>query len=420
MIWGGLMEAKTARRVMELNQLIPRRDSRRLLDAIANGEDLEQMGLNFSEMGLSPELLDWLRNEYREKARHLSGDVTPRNLPFYMMIKERTPEFEWYPFTTEQQVRNQRDCQSVRVKAPRVQGIVPSLASLLLGGAQSRPTAEGVIPRLFPELLQAESESQEMAEEIFSRLELTLPDTATMAALLKWLETGMKGQTLTIFFPVCPDYSYERSGSLHKPYRYTFEALGTGVGLVARRALNTAPVLAQILEKRGIRFRLLVGGGDFEGLNRLTCEQLNVSESEFRRRVGQSMVEFKRQCRVPVDTSFITDLCGGTTAWLERCQDTRTRLAQGDFGGAPISYFDVAEILKARQELYRSWLSRSRESNRNFFDVLLNQAAEYSTMGWISQKVLPTCLVFACDHAVLAPFYQIEARAMPLYLKPTY
>ena len=68
-----------------------------------------------------------------------------------------------------------------------------------------------------------------------------------------------------IIGPVCPDYSYISTNKGR--YRYTFESIGDGIGLVAKRAISNFSILNFIskdLIENGLNLKFKILIGDFE------------------------------------------------------------------------------------------------------------------------------------------------------------
>ena len=85
------MNVIEARKIIEDNNLIPKNISKEIINYInGNSEKLNKKILNYvSEKELK---------NYKDKIKKIKfklGDYSPRNLPIYMLIKEKHKEFNW-------------------------------------------------------------------------------------------------------------------------------------------------------------------------------------------------------------------------------------------------------------------------------------------------------------------------------------
>jgi hypothetical protein len=237
----------------------------------------------------------------------------------------------------------------------------------------------------------------------------------SMSAIVDWLAKGLAGETLTLLTPICPDYEAQRIGP--NLYRYTFANLGSQVGVVGKRYLQALPDIAVMFSALGIRPRMIVAIGDFEGFSAVDRDRLGVSEQEFMARLRASQERLAENTCVDVETPFITDLCGGPKQWTEIYQEVYERMARGDRGQTRLSGSDIKSIAAARAPLYRRWMNTAE------FDPtqrLILQGAEYATMGLIAERYLENPLIIGADHWKMGPFFQFSNHIPMMYLKPNY
>ncbi len=92
----------------------------------------------------------------------------------------------------------------------------------------------------------------------------------------------------------CPDYAYRESDREGVQYEYTFDDVGTGVGLVAQQFKRVLPAVVSFLNEQGIKYRIVLGIGDFEANSKEILEQVGTSRDEFIARCMISLDGFQR------------------------------------------------------------------------------------------------------------------------------
>lgn len=252
-------------------------------------------------------------------------------------------------------------------------------------------------------------------ERAFQELSFSYPDARYMNAFAKALQRGLSGEKVTLVSPVCPDYGYE---SVKGKYRYTFDQLGDGIGLVASRVVKTLPVLQEILVRHGISTEVTVAAGDFEGLDTNTLTRVRETRVSFRKKIEVSQDKVGRAIGPDTRSLFISDAAGGEQSWLNMTDQAHQRLLAKDYGHIEGDSLDIAEILNARMPLYKEW---HKDKNRQqLIEVLLAQAAEYSAMGQLFSNQLENPIVIGADHNLMQPFYWLHQPIPVLYLKRVY
>lgn len=370
-----------------------------------------------SDGEVDEQALERLRRIYEAyKARCMGVSGAPRYLPFYMAIQERYPNLgiEWE--TRPQPRPTNPHHRQVDLTLPRLGGRIPSIASLLLQDvpehalqAFRRPGA--ALPKFvrddFTDLLRSTHAVLKQGE--------TLHDMTPL--LLK----GLQGARLTAVCPVCPDYEHEPTGDPDQPYRYTFEGLGDGIGLVAARLLKDLPRFHRFFQRHNIDVQFVIAQGDFEALSPETLQQVQLSKEDFRKRLeGSAKAIQDAAAGLPVDSAFFMDLCGGEDAWVGRHQRAREELEASLVDQVvPVNGIDWHDILEARRPLYERWVG-PRACAGEYLPFLLSQGAEYAVMGELARALSPDSFLLCCDHHAMAPFFRSSGHVPVIYLKRTY
>lgn len=246
----------------------------------------------------------------------------------------------------------------------------------------------------------------------------TPPPGHISAAIGRWLNAASEGAESTIVCFVCPDWAVDE----HE--RYTFDNVGCGNGLVARRALAGLPIICKFVQDHGINARVVVAIGDFEGNDPTTCERVGVDQVEFRRRCSESLNAFRKEAerRIPgisdrLITYLATDLAGGNEEWELLLRQGQQRIEQYGIAKAlGISQRDGDAIIAARRSLYERWHGKGVDAEAK----LKAQLPEYGAMGKLAERAGSNPLILGADAAVMAHGFQLlrepQNTAPVLYL----
>ena len=254
---------------------------------------------------------------------------------------------------------------------------------------------------------------------VMKQLDVIYPTEQEMQLITNWLLKGIRGETLTIFSPICPDYSVEETGDPRCPYRHTFNQVGSGIGAIAHRLLKAYPYLESMLTKHGIKLNIVVGLGDFEALSESNLKRVNVTQEEFLNRCQKSKTAFENACLVPTEVYMITDLCDGHQAWLDTFEHFKNRLHKQDFGQSNLTREKLLTIVEKRKNLYDRWFGK-KDTLEEYLPYAITQGAEYAAVGAIISKCRDNCFVLGADNDAMAPFYSIEKTTPTLYLERYY
>lgn len=232
------------------------------------------------------------------------------------------------------------------------------------------------------------------------------PKGPVLNSTADWLVSATAGAESDFFLFVCPDWATQQG-------RYTFSGLGTGVGLVAQRALNALPHLWRFCQESGIANpRFTVAIGDFEGDSEAACSRIGIDSAEFRYRCRLSQEAFAQalEVRCPEMLSrcsfpFATELAGGITAWQACLGEAREAIAEGLEKSLKVTSKEVAEIVDARRSLYERWYGEGCDARA----ILSGQLPEYGALGAIAMRVSRNPLIVGIDHAVMSVGFQILA-----------
>ncbi|MCW5234851.1 hypothetical protein D5047_00270 [Verminephrobacter eiseniae] len=347
-----------------------------------------------------------LCDRYQQILADLCVPPRPRNLPYYQIIKEMYPNFNVVDHPGQPQVESYF-C-----------GFKPNLLSYLLKLVpQHKIATTAKVSRMIDENVPL---------EVLDRCMDTLAhegayslNVAEMRRFARWIGRGLRGESLTLISPVCPDYSY--TGGESRQFRFTFERLNDGVGLAASRLLQSLPALRQLLvdelhlpiERHDIYL------GDFEAFSAENCARLKITQQEFLKCLDGSRRCIDALSQGMAVAGLFTDLCGGEAGWHATYADLKRQLEAGEFGNVS-ERLGVTQIADARRPLYQRWYPEKSAQLGFLESLVVAQGLEYATMGLLIERSVRNPLVLAADHHQMAPFYTLAADIPVIYLDRNY
>lgn len=396
------MRKGRARAIGEQFSLPPTDLSRQVLKGIATGRG------ELIEMLPPPlrERVEDIREDYRRKAQAMGGNVRPRNLVYYHLIKDMYPGFHWVETASQVQIETY------------FRGFKPNLLSYLLGLVprdQIATTAR--VAALAEQGLNMRWIEQ--CKSVFQVQGVCPLGDDHLLRLQRWIEKGQRGEPLTIVSPVCPDYSATCGES--RKFRFTFDSVGTGAGLACVRLFQSLEALHKLfgdtLGLRHIEHHVLVG--DFEAFSAQNCRRVGLTTADFVERLRASCRTISMQSPEPVTVGLFTDPIGGQAGWQREYVAMQRRFAAGEFG--PLEGNEMfREIAEARKPLYRRWYEAADAPDSFFEQLVVDQGIEYSTMGKVVAETFANPLVLGADHYRMAPFYNFAADIPVVYLDRNY
>lgn len=209
-------------------------------------------------------------------------------------------------------------------------------------------------------------------------------------------------EELHVVAPVCPDYNY--IGDKDGRYRYTFDGMGNGVGLVASKAIASLDKLVGQFSESCIQQQLvkpLIAVGDFEAKDD-NLKALGLEKGKFLENVSNSAKTISSQ--TGYNTILFTSICGGIEEWhsLELLVERVVGISCFD---ELVDRFPDAKTEKryiSRLPLYRRWFGEMP----SYKGIFYRQAIEYMTMGFAVKVFLgKNAFILASDHKAMRFYY---------------
>lgn len=258
----------------------------------------------------------------------------------------------------------------------------------------------------------------QLAELLFN-IKVLIPPMRIAQLLADVITAGQKGKEIVLVGAFCPDYAYEPTGNPHVPYRYTFDGVGFGVGLVAQQFARIVPSLCTFLEELGIKHRVVLGIGDFEADSQAVLDRVGLSRQEFINRCRMSLAAFRRQ--VPANVPIKLELCGEqrSNGRLRPYAALASRNMQaGNLGRMLDVYSEAHEIVARIPEQYRTFYGRWQGRHMDDAEIrqlVLAQGGEYAAMARIYfEDFGPNVIMLSGDRPEMHCFGAFYIDAMPV------
>lgn len=401
-------EAKKISQHFPRNKVTRKKISKIVLGNVISGNTIPNFLL--SENLVTAENITILRQIYEEYGGKGTDSMKPKYLPFYKFIKNHISEFHWV--TTE----NNNKHVIKYLQTPSVKYGTPSLLCLLLSIIENKNITQHKLREVY-EFPDAFSNS------ILDNLESFL-ESNNLASISKqeWfnfsevVKKGLNGEKVTIITVICPDYSYEKVG---ENFRYTFENVKSGIGLVASRAINLSKSMCDLLKKLDIAFEVIVYGGDFEALDNNAINKMNENFDSFTEKVKHSA--WLTSLAIGENSSYklFIDDENKKRKWIDLQKNAfQSMFYIFDYGSTQLDAVQINQILEKRKPLYTNWYGSN--SNDFYLVKLLSQGSEYAAMGKIFQENHSNFIVLGADHELMKNFYKFYGDIPVIYTKRYY
>ena len=293
-----------------------------------------------------------------------------------------------------------------------MEGLAPSLSSLLFGLTDRKFHLE----ESYPSFLNNNNEVRNIIINLFTKIKFATKIHDISEALVTCIQTDKIKIKINILTPLCPDYANIDIGKGF--YKLTFDGLGKGIGITAKKLLHNLNDLHSFFENYNININHIAAFGDFESLSEDTCKRVKLTQDEFIKALLISKQTLKKDSNNKLDTKLFTDLCGGFDHWEIIHSRFLNMLKNNDFGNSKLTTQKLEIICESRKPLLHRWFGKI--SNDQILEVVKWQGAEYATMGYIAEKNLDNPIIIGADHEKMSPFYSIGSQIPVLYLTSNY
>ncbi len=346
-----------------------------------------------------------------EELKNLKKEFLKFKKKFYKK-KENSRNYAIYKFISSKYSKSKKMYERLSSNtAKKINGYIPSLSTLLL---QSKK-----INKINHDRKSSIEIFNSKLKKFLIDCDFTKPDKNMFKNLSKVIHKykNKTNKQIIFFSAVCPDYSTEKIGNIH---RYTFDSIKGNIGLGAKRIIKSKRKIEKFFNTNRINSSHIISVGDFEAFSKNNQERLKLSEKEILSEISNSQEKineaFKKYKFLKSQT--FTKYFGGKNNWLKTKKFFKEKIKNYDFGNSKISVIKFKKILKSRLKLYKRWYGDLTE--KEYEDILIDQAAEYASMGYLIENKFKDAIIIGADHHRMIDFYLIKSNIVVIYLKKNY
>jgi hypothetical protein len=248
-------------------------------------------------------------------------------------------------------------------------------------------------------------------ETLQNKIDLENISTSERIKFINLLEK----KEIDLVTPLCPDYEHVKVGN--NLFKYTFKKLGNGIGMMGTRFLSIYSDLFALFSKEKANLKIHLLYGDFEGFSKINCNRLKETEASFLKKIDLSSqklsqkINKKKTCGSVVKD--LTDKKNWKSMVKNNIQVIKNKMKKDlEFR------IKVLEIVESRAHLYASWFPTLDKSK--YLEIVIEQGAEYTTMGDLFYKKYKNLCVLAFDHSKMKIFYTLNNSFPVLYGRRRY
>ena len=239
-------------------------------------------------------------------------------------------------------------------------------------------------------------------------------DNISSEQKISFINKIQKGK-ISIITPLCPDYEHVYIGL--GLYKYTFNKLNDGLGLIGKRLIKIINKIHKLLNDYKIPFEHITYYGDFEAYSKEICKRVGSTEKEFISKLKLSSKLIKKSVKEINFAGLLVEELSNKKNWNSLCRKNK-KIIQTKLNSDNNFKKLIFDILSSRMDLYKSWYPNLNK--KKYIDLLIKQGAEYTSMGDLFSEKIKNPVVFGLDHPKMGVFYNINVNIPVLYGKPKY
>ena len=355
---------------------------------------IENKKINYKKLGIlhvKSKILK-LINSYNKKKK-LSKNLNYKYEIFWEIVKQKYKKK--INIVKRSQKKKEKKFNVIYSDFANVMGHLPSLLTLLIYDDQIK------------KLIQY--------EDFFKKLQKSGDfDNISSYQKVSFINRILRGK-ISIITPLCPDYEHVYVGL--GLYKYTFNKLNSGLGLIGKRLIRIINDIHKVLNDFNISFEHLAYYGDFEAYSKEICKRVGSPEKEFINKLEQSSKLMKKSIKEINFAGLLVNELSSKKKWNSLCKKNE-KIIKAKVNSDSNFKIILLDILSSRMDLYKSWYPHLNK--KNYIDLLIKQGAEYTSMGDLFSEKIKNPVVFGLDHPKMGIFYNINANIPVLYGKPKY
>ncbi len=231
---------------------------------------------------------------------------------------------------------------------------------------------------------------------------------------LKFINMIIK-KKINLITPLCPDYEHVKIAE--GLYKYTFNKLGSGVGLIGKRLITILNNLHEIFKDHNIKFTHHLLYGDFESYSFDICKRLKTNEKDFQKKLNMSVNSISKLVNDNCKIGLFVKQLSNKKEWNKLISINEKKI-KSKFEKDMKYRKMIVQISNSRSMLYGSWFPNLDANDYN--GLVIKQGAEYSTMSDLIKKKYSNPIVLGLDHPKMKEFYNLNSDIAVVYGKTRY
>ena len=248
-------------------------------------------------------------------------------------------------------------------------------------------------------------------ETLQNKIDLENINTSERIKFINLLEK----REINIVTPLCPDYEHVKVGN--NLFKYTFKKLGSGIGMMGTRFLSIYSDLLPLFLKEKVNLKIHLLYGDFEGFSKINCNRLKETEASFLKKIDLSSQKLSQKIDNKKTCGAVVKNLADKKKWKNRVKKN-IQIIKKEMKKDLEFRIKVLEIAESRAHLYASWFPALDKSK--YLEIVIEQGAEYTTMGDLFYKKYKNLCVLAFDHSKMKIFYTLNNSFPVLYGRKRY
>ena len=224
-----------------------------------------------------------------------------------------------------------------------------------------------------------------------------------------------RNNQINFISPICPDYDYIKIAP--NLYKYTFDKLNTDIGLIGNSIVSFKNQLLSLFKENNFTLNYHIYYGDFEAYSKSNCKRLNVNEKIFIDRLKLSVKKLKNKFPEAKEVGLLVSNLSTKNDWVINYKKNYLKLKRL-FSSDKNFKNIILKILESRMNLYSNWFPNLKKED--YINLILNQGAEYATMGDLFYKKFNNFCILGMDHFKMAFFYCTNHKIPLLYGRKIY
>lgn len=355
---------------------------------------IEDKDLDLKKIGLISlkERINQIRKEYKKKKK-LFNDLNYKYEVFWKIVEEKYNKK--INLVKRSQKKKEKNYNILYSDFAKALGHLPSLLTLLV--------------------FVDEIKNLVKYEAFFDKLQINGDfDNISNKQKISFINSIQRGKVI-IITPLCPDYEHVYLGL--GLYKYTFNKLNNGLGLIGKRLKKIIKKIHNVLYEFNIKFEHHAYYGDFESYSKEICKRVRSDEKTFIDKLINSSKEMKKSVEDIKKIGLIVDQFSSKKKWNSMCKKNE-KIIKKKMNNEKNFKILLLKILESRLDLYKSWYPNL--NRKKYLNLLIKQGAEYTSMGDIFSDKIKNPVIFGLDHPKMGTFYSINKNIPVLYGKPKY